>query len=99
MPTAPIRENRKRGIIQNNEKENRFCEKGYRNKPLTEEQKSNNTKKSSFHSRVEHIFGFMEMSMNEMYIQCMGVKRVTATIELMNLKYNIFCKIQLETIK
>ena len=86
-------------IIQNNEMENRVCEKGYRNKPLTEEQKSNNTEKSRFRSRVEHIFGFMEMSMNEMYIQCIGVKRATATIGLMNLTYNMFRKIQLEAIK
>jgi IS5 family transposase len=86
-------------IIQNREMENRVCEKGYRNKPLTEEQKSNNTEKSRFRSRVEHIFGFMEMSMNEMYIQCTGIKRATATIGLMNLTYNMFRKIQLEAVK
>jgi hypothetical protein len=40
---------------------------------LTEEQKLNNTEKSRFRSRVEHIFGFMEMSMNEMYTQCIGI--------------------------
>jgi hypothetical protein len=74
--------------------ENRVCEKGYRNKPLTEEQKLNNTEKSHFRSRVKHIFGFMEMSMNEMYIHCIGIKRATATIRLMNLTYNMFRKIQ-----
>jgi hypothetical protein len=50
--------------------ENRVCEKGYRNRSLTEEQKANNTEKSCIRSRVEHIFGFMEISMNEMYINC-----------------------------
>jgi hypothetical protein len=76
-----------------------ICEKGYRNRPLTAQQKTNNTEKSRFRSRVEHIFGFMEMSMNEMYIQCIGIKRATATIGLMNLTYNMFRKLQLEAIK
>jgi hypothetical protein len=79
--------------------ENKVCEKGYRNKLLTEEQKANNTEKSRFRSRVEDVFGFMEMSMNEMYIQCIGIKRVTAIIGLMNLTYNMFRKIQLDAIK
>jgi hypothetical protein len=39
------------------------------------------------------------MSMNEMYIQCIGIKRATATIGLMNLTYNMFRKIQLDAIK
>jgi IS5 family transposase len=86
-------------IIRNKAMDNRACEKGYRNKPLTEEQKSNNTEKSRFRSKVEHIFGFMEMSPNEMYIQCIGIKRVTAIIGLMNLTYNMFRKIQLEAAK
>jgi IS5 family transposase len=86
-------------IIENRGMENRVCEKGYRNKPLTEEQKANNTEKSRFRSRVEHVFGFMEMSMNEMYIQCIGIKRATAIIGLMNLTYNMFRKIQMEAIK
>jgi hypothetical protein len=41
----------------------------------------------------------MEMSMNEMYIQCIGIKRATATIGFINLTYNMFCKIQLDAIK
>jgi IS5 family transposase len=86
-------------IIAKKEMENRVCEKGYRNRPLTEEQKANNTEKSRFRSRVEHIFGFMEMSMNEMYIQCIGIKRATATIGLISLTYNMFRKLQLEAIK
>jgi hypothetical protein len=78
--------------------ENRVCEKGYKNRPLTEEQKANNTEKSRFRSRVEHIFGLMETSMNGMYIQCIGIKRATATIGLMNLTYNMFRKLQLDVI-
>jgi len=86
-------------IIASKEMENQVCEKGYRNRPLTEEQKSNNTEKSRFRSRVEHIFGFMENSMNSMYIQCIGIKRATATIGLMNLTYNMFRKLQLDVIR
>ena len=74
---------------------NQVCEKGARNKPLTDEQIAGNREKSRIRSRVEHIFGFMEMSMNEMYIQCTGMKRATAIIGLMNLTYNMCRKIQL----
>ena len=85
-------------IIAGKEMENRVCEKGYRNRPLTDGQKANNTEKSRFRSRVEHIFGFMEMSMNGMYIQCIGIRRATGIIGLMNLTYNMFRKIQLDAI-
>jgi len=77
---------------------NEVCEKGARNHPLTDEQKERNREKSRVRVRVEHIFGFMEMSMNEMYIQCIGIKRATALIGLMNLTYNMFRKIQLAAI-
>ena len=82
-------------IIAGKEMNNKVCEKGYRNHPLTDEQKSNNREKSRIRSRVEHIFGFMEMSMNGMYIYNIGIKRATAIIGLMNLTYNMFRKIQL----
>jgi hypothetical protein len=76
---------------------NQVCEKGYRNKPLSDEQKASNREKSRIRSRVEHIFGFMEMSMNEMYIQCIGIKRATAIIGLMNLTYNMHRALLLTT--
>jgi transposase, IS5 family len=82
-------------IISKAEMVNEVCEKGYKNKPLTEIQKQSNTEKSRTRSRVEHIFGFMEMSMNEMYLNNIGIKRIKAIIGLMNLTYNMFRKIQL----
>jgi len=85
-------------IISENELNNKVCEKGTRNHPLTEEQIENNREKSKVRSRVEHIFGFMEMSMNQMYIQCIGIKRATAIIGLMNLTYNMYRKIQILTL-
>jgi hypothetical protein len=36
--------------------------------------------------------------MNEMYINCIGIKRTSAVIGLMNLTYNMFRKIQLQDI-
>jgi IS5 family transposase len=82
-------------IIKRKGMENEVCEKGTKSHPLTEEQKANNREKSRVRSRVEHIFGFMEMSMNGMYINNIGIKRATAVIGLMNLTYNMFRKIQL----
>jgi len=82
-------------IIAAKEMNNRVCEKGARNRPLTDVQKANNREKSRVRSRVEHIFGFMEMSMNGMYINCIGIKRAAAVIGLMNLTYNMYRKLQL----
>ena len=46
---------------------NQVHEKGYLNKPLTEEQKASNHEKSKTRARVEHVFGFMEQSMNGLF--------------------------------
>lgn len=70
-------------------------EKGHKNKPLTDEQKENNGLKSKIRVRVEHVFGFVENSMNGSFIRCIGKKRAEAVIGLMNLTYNMFRKIQI----
>jgi IS5 family transposase len=49
-------------------------------------------------SRVEHIFGFMEGSMNGMNLYAIGKKRVEGIVVLMNLTYNMFIKIQTQAI-
>ena len=72
------------------EMKNNVHEKGYRNKPLTEEQKANNTKKSKIRARVEHVFGFMEQSMNGLALKSVGIIRATGMIGLINLTYNLF---------
>ena len=59
-----------------------------RQRNCKEEQKASNREKSRTSSQVKHIFGFMENSMNEMYIQCIEIRRATAVIGLMNLTYN-----------
>ena len=56
---------------------------------LTEEQRETNREKSRTRSRVEHIFGFMENTMNRLYIRTVGLVRATAVIGLINLTYNM----------
>jgi IS5 family transposase len=68
---------------------NKIIEKGYRNKPLTEEQKAKNKEKSRIRARVEHLFGFVENSMNGSFIRTIGITRARAKIGMMNLTYNI----------
>lgn len=73
----------------------RIHEKGYRNHPLTKKQQEKNKRKSKLRARVEHIFGFMENSMNSMYIRCRNFIRAKATIGLMNITWNLFRLVQL----
>ncbi|CAN5918269.1 hypothetical protein BH11BAC7_BH11BAC7_16030 [soil metagenome] len=69
---------------------NKVHEKGYRNSPLTDEQKATNKEKSKTRARVEHVFGFMEQSMNGLFIRSVGIVRATGIIGLINLTYNLF---------
>lgn len=82
-------------VISKNGLINEVHEKGCKGSPLTEEQKEINTEKSRVRSRVEHVFGFMENSMNKMTLKCIGIKRAIAQIGMMNLVYNMFRKIQI----
>lgn len=77
-------------VISKYNMNNKVHEKGYRNKPLTEEQKTNNREKSKTRARVEHVFGFMEQSMNGLFIKSVGIKRAEGIIGLINLTYNLF---------
>lgn len=77
---------------------NKVIEKGYRNKPLTEKQKASNKEKSRTRVRVEHIFGFVENSMNGSFIRTIGITRAKAKIGMMNLTYNICRCVQLKIV-
>jgi len=77
-------------VIDKYQVENKVHEKGYRNKPLTDQQKANNKEKSKTRARVEHVFGFMEQSMKGLAIKSVGIKRATGIIGLINLTYNLF---------
>ena len=67
-----------------------ICEKGYRGKPLTEEQREENRKKSTIRSRVEHVFGFMEGAMHGLTVKTIGIARATTHIFLKCMTYNMF---------
>jgi len=76
--------------IEKYKMKNKVTEKGYRNKPLTEEQIKSNRQKSKTRARVEHVFGFMEQSMHGLFIRSVGITRATGIIGLINLTYNLF---------
>ncbi len=73
-------------------------EKGYRNKPLTEQQQADNRTKSKVRARVEHIFGFVENSMNGSFIRTVGMARAKAKIGMMNIVYNLCRCVQLKKV-
>ena len=77
-------------IIEKYEMKNNVHEKGYRNAPLTDEQKATNKEKSKTRARVEHVFGFMEQSMNGLVLKSVGITRASGIIGLINLTYNLF---------
>ena len=39
---------------------------------------------------MEHVFGFMEQSMNGLALKSVGIIRATGIIGLINLTYNLF---------
>ena len=69
--------------------ENQIHEKGYRNHPLTDEQKVLNRKKSKIRVRVEHVFGYMTNSMNGITVRSIGMDRARFNSGFTNLLYNI----------
>jgi IS5 family transposase len=76
--------------IKKYEVNNKVHEKGYKNSPLTEVQKESNKEKSKTRARVEHVFGFMEQSMNKLYVNSIGIVRANGFVGLVNLTYNLF---------
>jgi IS5 family transposase len=64
-------------------------EKGFRNHPLSDEQKKNNQEKSKIRCRVEHVFGDMTNSMGGLTIRCIGMARAKCVIALKDLAYNM----------
>ena len=79
----PIAEQLPQGI------ENQIHEKGYRNKPLSEEQKAENKRKSRTRSRIEHVFGYMSGTMRGITVRSIGISRAKFNIGLTNLIYNL----------
>jgi len=67
---------------------NRIQEKGYRDHPLTEQQKERNKLKSKVRARVEHVFGFPKQVTGTMMLRTIGLARAKVKIGLRNLIYN-----------
>ena len=57
---------------------------------MSDRQKKNNNVKSKTRVRVEHVFGFMEQSMNVLFVKSIGIVRAIGIIGLINLTYNLF---------
>jgi IS5 family transposase len=76
-------------LSENPSLELKITEKGYRNRPLTDEQKTNNREKSKVRARVEHVFGHMTNSFGEIFVRSIGIARARCQIGLKNLAYNL----------
>ena len=68
---------------------NSIHEKGYCNRPLTDEQKASNRNKSKIRARIEHVYGFMTGSMKGITFRNIGLQRVGFNIGMTNLVYNL----------
>ena len=60
-------------------------------RPLTDEQRESNRRKSKIRCRIEHVFGFITVSMHGLTVRSIGMKRAEFNIGLTNLVYN-FCR-------
>jgi len=83
-------------MLEEKQIESQIHEKGYRHLKLTGRQRQRNKKKSKTRARVEHIFAFMENSMNGIFIRCRSLVRAATDIGLMNITYNLFRLVQLK---
>lgn len=70
-------------------------EKGARNRPLNELQIAMNRLKSKVRCCIEHVFGFVENSMNGPELEYIGLARIKTGVGLSNLTYNLQRYVQL----
>ena len=77
--------------------ESQIHERGYRNRPLSEEQKESNRTKPKTRAKVEQVFGTWVMQMGGKLVRSIGIVRVTAQLGLKNLTYNLLRYTFLET--
>ncbi len=65
-------------------------ERAYRNRPLNEEQKERNRRKSKVWARIEPVFGYMsQTTMKGFYLRYIGRRRDASAIGFINLIYNL----------
>jgi len=78
--------------LQANGYRDRIHEKNVRNKPLNEQQKARNKRKSKVRARVEHVFGRQSQfacHLGDTLLRSIGRKRAETRIGLQNLVYNL----------
>lgn len=75
--------------------ENHIHEKGTCVRELDETQRRHNREKSKIRCLVEHVFGFMENTMNGPELEYIGLPRIATGIGLANLTYNLCRFVQL----
>lgn len=68
---------------------NHVHERAYRNRPLSDQQRTKNTRKSRVRARVEHVFGFQSI-MGADRLRTIGMRRARRGIGIANLVYNLF---------
>ena len=67
----------------------RIHEKGCWNHPLADEQKARNREKSKIRVRIEHIFGYMTMSLHGLTIRSIEIEQAKSNAGLTNLACNL----------
>ena len=75
--------------------ESHIHEKGTSVRALDDTQRRHNREKSKIRCLIEHVFGFMENSMNGPELEYIGIERITTGIGLANLTYNLCRFVQL----
>ena len=71
-----------------------ICEKGVRDRPLTDMQKTMNRAKSRVRARVEHVFG-AQAQMGGHIVRTIGATRAWVKVGMMNIVYNMVRLVQL----
>jgi IS5 family transposase len=85
------------GAYFSEEQENKLKEKGYESRVINRTKNfpnhsfigRENSRRSKIRKRVEHVFGFMQNSMNGKFIRTIGLVRAKMKVGLMNLVYNL----------
>ena len=76
-------------MLLNNGFVSRLIKRHQSHYPVGSDRDRENKRRAKVRKRVEHVFGFMENSMNRMFIRTIGITRAKAKICLMNLTYNL----------
>jgi transposase, IS5 family len=58
------------GIIKEKLMNNKVGVQGHKKSSLADQQKQSNRGGSKIRARIEYVFGFLEMNMNDMYMPC-----------------------------